>query len=48
VIATKAALSLLGLPGGTVRPPLVDATPEFTAALREDLIAGGVKIVEGP
>jgi 4-hydroxy-tetrahydrodipicolinate synthase len=48
VIATKAALSLLGLPGGTVRSPLVDATPEFTAALREDLIAGGVKIVEGP
>ncbi|GAA4613852.1 4-hydroxy-tetrahydrodipicolinate synthase [Actinoallomurus liliacearum] len=48
VIATKAALSLLGLPGGTVRPPLVDATPEFTAALREDLVAGGVKIVEGP
>ncbi|WP_433183672.1 4-hydroxy-tetrahydrodipicolinate synthase [Actinoallomurus sp. CA-150999] len=48
VIATKAALSLLGLPGGSVRPPLVDATPEFTAALREDLVAGGVKIVEGP
>jgi 4-hydroxy-tetrahydrodipicolinate synthase len=48
VIATKAALSLLGLPGGPVRPPLVDATPELTAALREDLIAGGVKIVEGP
>ncbi|MCO6006417.1 4-hydroxy-tetrahydrodipicolinate synthase [Actinoallomurus purpureus] len=48
VIATKAALSLLGLPGGPVRPPLVDATPEFTAALREDLVAGGVKIVEGP
>ncbi|MFL6051961.1 MAG: 4-hydroxy-tetrahydrodipicolinate synthase [Actinoallomurus sp.] len=48
VIATKAALSLLGLPGGPVRLPLVDATPEFTDALREDLIAGGVKIVEGP
>jgi 4-hydroxy-tetrahydrodipicolinate synthase len=48
VIATKAALSLIGQPGGAVRPPLVDATPEFTAALREDLIAGGVKILEGP
>jgi 4-hydroxy-tetrahydrodipicolinate synthase len=48
VIAAKAALSLVGQPGGAVRPPLVDATPEFTAALREDLIAGGVKILEGP
>jgi 4-hydroxy-tetrahydrodipicolinate synthase len=48
VIAAKAALSLVGQPGGSVRPPLVDATPEFTAALREDLIAGGVKILEGP
>jgi 4-hydroxy-tetrahydrodipicolinate synthase len=48
VIATKAALSLIGQPGGAVRPPLVDATPEITAALREDLIAGGVKILEGP
>jgi 4-hydroxy-tetrahydrodipicolinate synthase len=48
VIATKAALSLVGQPGGVVRPPLVDATPEFTAALREDLIAGGVKVLEGP
>jgi 4-hydroxy-tetrahydrodipicolinate synthase len=48
VIATKAALSLVGQPGGAVRPPLVDATPEFTAALREDLIAGGVKVLEGP
>jgi 4-hydroxy-tetrahydrodipicolinate synthase len=48
VIAVKAALSLLGLPGGPVRPPLVDATPEFTAALREDLVAGGIKILEGP
>jgi 4-hydroxy-tetrahydrodipicolinate synthase len=48
VIAAKAALSLVGQPGGAVRPPLVDATPEFTAALREDLVAGGVKILEGP
>ncbi len=47
-IAAKAALSLVGQPCGTVRLPLVDATPEFTAALREDLVAGGVKILEGP
>jgi 4-hydroxy-tetrahydrodipicolinate synthase len=44
VIATKAALNLLGQPGGTVRAPLVDATPEFTARLREDLITGGIKV----
>jgi 4-hydroxy-tetrahydrodipicolinate synthase len=48
VIAVKAALSLVGRPGGVVRPPLVDATPEFVAALRTDLVAGGVKILEGP
>ncbi len=48
VIAVKAALSLVGQPGGAVRPPLVDATPEFVAELREDLVAGGVKILEGP
>ena len=46
VIAVKAALSLLGQPGGTVRPPLVDATSEFTAQLREDLLIGGVKVPE--
>ncbi len=44
VIAPKAALNLLGLPGGTVRAPLVDAAPEFTARLREDLITGGIKV----
>jgi 4-hydroxy-tetrahydrodipicolinate synthase len=44
VIAAKAALSLVGQPGGTVRPPLVDATPEFVARLREDLMTGGVKV----
>ncbi|MEO3783079.1 4-hydroxy-tetrahydrodipicolinate synthase [Actinocorallia sp. B10E7] len=44
VIATKAALNLLGRPGGTVRAPLVDATPEFVARLREDLITGGIKV----
>jgi 4-hydroxy-tetrahydrodipicolinate synthase len=45
-IAVKAALGLLGQPGGTVRPPLVDATAEFTAQLREDLVLGGVKVPE--
>ncbi|GAA3237600.1 4-hydroxy-tetrahydrodipicolinate synthase [Actinocorallia longicatena] len=44
VIAVKAALRLLGKPGGSVRLPLVDATPEFVAQLREDLIAGGIKV----
>jgi 4-hydroxy-tetrahydrodipicolinate synthase len=44
VIATKAALALLGLPGGSVRPPLVDATPAETEQFRADLVAGGVKL----
>ena len=43
-ILTKAALTLLGLPGGKVRLPLVDATAEQIATLREDLRAGGVSI----
>ena len=43
-IATKAALALLGLPGGTVRGPLVDATPAQVEQLRTDLVAGGVKL----
>jgi 4-hydroxy-tetrahydrodipicolinate synthase len=46
VIAVKAALGLLGQPAGTVRPPLVDATAEFIARLREDLMIGGVKVPE--
>ncbi|MCW2901963.1 MAG: dihydrodipicolinate synthase [Streptosporangiaceae bacterium] len=46
-IAVKAALNLLGQPGGTLRPPLVEATPEFAAQLREDLAIGGVKVPEG-
>lgn len=41
-IMTKAALTLMGLPGGYTRLPLVDATPAQVAQLREDLIAGGV------
>jgi 4-hydroxy-tetrahydrodipicolinate synthase len=43
-IMTKAALRLLGLPGGATRLPLVDATPAQTEQLRTDLVAGGVKI----
>ena len=43
-ILTKAALNLMGLPGGFTRLPLVDATPEQIAQLRQDLIAGGVTL----
>lgn len=45
VIMTKAALGLLGLPGGPVRPPLADATEPEVARLRDDLTAGGVKLL---
>ncbi len=44
VILTKAALNLLGLPGGSVRLPLPDATAAETEKLVEDLTAGGVKL----
>jgi len=44
VICTKAALTMLGLPGGSVRPPLADATPAEAERLRTDLVAGGVKL----
>jgi 4-hydroxy-tetrahydrodipicolinate synthase len=44
VITTKAALGLLGLPGGPVRPPLADATPAEIEQLSGDLANGGVKI----
>jgi 4-hydroxy-tetrahydrodipicolinate synthase len=44
VITTKAALSMLGLPGGPVRAPLADATPAEMQQLRTDLEAGGVKL----
>ncbi|MBB4705408.1 4-hydroxy-tetrahydrodipicolinate synthase [Sphaerisporangium siamense] len=44
VITTKAALALLGRDGGPVRLPLVNATADEIAALREDLVAGGVKL----
>jgi len=43
-ILTKAAMSLMGLPGGTTRLPLVDATPEQIDQLRKDLTAGGVTL----
>ena len=43
-ILTKAALTLLGLPGGKVRLPLVDATDAQIDQLREDLRKGGVKV----
>ncbi|MDR3032879.1 MAG: 4-hydroxy-tetrahydrodipicolinate synthase [Kitasatospora sp.] len=43
-IMTKAALRLLGLPGGVTRSPLVDATQPQIEQLRTDLVAGGVKL----
>lgn len=43
-ILTKAAMSLMGLPGGTTRLPLVDATEAQIAQLRIDLTAGGVNL----
>jgi 4-hydroxy-tetrahydrodipicolinate synthase len=44
VIMTKAALSLIGLPGGPVRLPLSNATEAEVERLRTDLAAGGVKL----
>lgn len=43
-ILTKAAMNLMGLPGGTTRLPLVDATPAQIEQLRKDLTAGGVTL----
>jgi 4-hydroxy-tetrahydrodipicolinate synthase len=43
-ILTKAALRLAGLPGGPVRPPLVDATQEQVSRLTADLAAAGVPV----
>jgi 4-hydroxy-tetrahydrodipicolinate synthase len=45
-IMVKAALKLVGQDAGYVRPPLVDATEEQITALREDLITGGLKLVD--
>ena len=42
-ILTKAALDLLGLPGGPLRPPLVSATDQERAQLRQDLIDAAVE-----
>ena len=44
VILTKAALGLAGLPGGPVRPPLVDATEDEIATLKADLAGAGVAL----
>jgi 4-hydroxy-tetrahydrodipicolinate synthase len=44
VIMTKAALRMLGLPGGPVRSPLADAGRDAVELLRTDLAAGGVKL----
>jgi 4-hydroxy-tetrahydrodipicolinate synthase len=43
-ITAKAALAMLGLPSGPVRPPLADATKAEAERLRTDLVAGGVKL----
>ncbi|WP_405013284.1 4-hydroxy-tetrahydrodipicolinate synthase [Kitasatospora sp. NBC_01539] len=44
VILTKAALELLGHPVGPLRLPLVSATPEEIARLKQDLADGGVHL----
>ena len=43
-VLTKAAMDLLGLPGGGVRGPLLPATDAERRTLREDLTAGGVRL----
>ncbi|MBO0802570.1 MAG: 4-hydroxy-tetrahydrodipicolinate synthase [Nocardiopsaceae bacterium] len=43
-VMVKAAMDLLGLPGGTVRQPLLPASGAERRRLREDLLAGGVKL----
>ncbi|MGD0239060.1 MAG: 4-hydroxy-tetrahydrodipicolinate synthase [Streptosporangiaceae bacterium] len=43
-VMTKAALDLLGLPGGAVRGPLLAATAAERQQLALDLSAGGVKL----
>ena len=43
-VMTKAALDLLGLPGGAVRGPLLAATDAERRQLALDLTAGGVKL----
>jgi 4-hydroxy-tetrahydrodipicolinate synthase len=46
-VMTKAALDLLGQPGGAVRLPLLAATDAERQQLVLDLTAGGVKIPGG-
>jgi len=43
-VLTKAAMDMLGLPGGGVRGPLLAATEDERRRLRDDLMAGGVKL----
>ncbi len=43
-VMTKAAMDLLGLPGGGVRGPLLRASDAERHTLSEDLTAGGVKL----
>jgi 4-hydroxy-tetrahydrodipicolinate synthase len=45
-IMAKAALSMVGVPVGPVRLPLVDATEKQIAELRACLVAGGVKLTD--
>jgi 4-hydroxy-tetrahydrodipicolinate synthase len=43
-VMTKAAMDMLGLPGGAVRGPLLPASAAEREKLRADLTAGGVKL----
>jgi 4-hydroxy-tetrahydrodipicolinate synthase len=43
-ILVKAGLREVGLPAGPVRLPLVDATPEQVAVLRDDLALAGLAL----
>jgi 4-hydroxy-tetrahydrodipicolinate synthase len=43
-VLTKAAMDILGLPGGGVRGPLLPASEDERWQLRKDLTAGGVKL----
>jgi 4-hydroxy-tetrahydrodipicolinate synthase len=45
-VMTKAALEMLGLPGGGVRGPLLPATDAERQTLVQDLVAGGVTLPE--
>ncbi len=47
-ILVKAAMTLLGRPGGPVRPPLVDATEAEITTLRADAAAAGLDLPSAP